>query len=863
MAGPPGRPATARDTSDRQGRFELDLLVGRPGPAVTMSRPDPSDTVADIALRFERSDFHPLETVVHVPLRFDEGKQVEERLSFYPLLSGPDGNPPVGRHRVLEVVVTKPDGKPLRAGRIVAHGVDNEFFAEAETDRQGRAELMLLEAPPNVIVVASADGLESSPRRVKLESTVERPGFALKASGTLSVAPTTPIEVNEVPSFLAGHRALENRDWQTAVTSFSRAMDERYSSGGRLLVDRGREISYLPYLGLGIALFNIGEYQEALAAFDTELSLQAVFTDRDAISNLKTYRRMAQTHLEKMPTRVAATPTRPSSTEPGDRAAAAGADEPVPRAAGIAEIDAGTDPVVEARIEPIADLISLESVPVEREDAAAVELELQRHLDQAIAELQAGRTTSAVAVLNRAIAIDPSSEPARRLLMQAYGALNRSLPTAAATGLAPVLPPVLLLSQPVATAGETLRRSRPRLEVAAIVLDDQPVIRVRCCTPAAEETTLSGELTGALYRFDLAQTVRLAPGSNVMALEVRDSDGLRAESRRSIVFARPWFRTSWFTSLVVLVLLLATLALWLPGYARRRRLLRRRFNPFVAGAPILDNDLFFGREATIERILQTLGSNHILIHGERRIGKTSLLHQLADRLRALQDPEVTFVPVYADVEGVAENEVLRVLREDIVEAFRSAGITTDDGSDPAGGDEAERLVETAKSMLGRLQTVDGKTPKIALLIDESDQLLTYSPATRDRLRRLIVGPLADHLVVLLSGVGIGQAAEAGDEPLLALFDRLELEGLVDEDAEQLIRDPIRGVFRVEDGVVARLLELTRRKPYQIQRLCVALVNRCHELGKRSIEVADVDLLHSSGALGGSASTPSGSSSAGS
>ena len=66
--------------------------------------------------------------------------------------------------------------------------------------------------------------------------------------------------------------------------------------------------------------------------------------------------------------------------------------------------------------------------------------------------LAAGRSETAIAVLNRAIAIEPGSETARRLLMQAYGALNRSLSLATGDYSAPSLPPVLLVSQPVATS---------------------------------------------------------------------------------------------------------------------------------------------------------------------------------------------------------------------------------------------------------------------------------------------------------------------------------------------------------------------------------------------------------------------------
>ena len=57
-----------------------------------------------------------------------------------------------------------------------------------------------------------------------------------------------------------------------------------------------------------------------------------------------------------------------------------------------------------------------------------------------------------------------------------------------------------------------------------------------------------------------------------------------------------------------------------------------------------------------------------------------------------------------------------------------------------------------------------------------------------------------------------------------------------------MRGPIEGVFRLDTAVVERILELSGRKPYAIQKLCAALVNRSHETGSRRITIADVESL---------------------
>ncbi len=59
---------------------------------------------------------------------------------------------------------------------------------------------------------------------------------------------------------------------------------------------------------------------------------------------------------------------------------------------------------------------------------------------------------------------------------------------------------------------------------------------------------------------------------------------------------------------------------------RRRSIdaVNRGFNPYVSGEPVRRDDMFYAR-GLVQRIVSTLHSNSIMIHGERRIGKTTLL----------------------------------------------------------------------------------------------------------------------------------------------------------------------------------------------------------------------------------------------
>lgn len=84
-------------------------------------------------------------------------------------------------------------------------------------------------------------------------------------------------------------------------------------------------------------------------------------------------------------------------------------------------------------------------------------------------------------------------------------------------------------------------------------------------------------------------------------------------------------------------------------------------NPYIAGNPIAGEQGFFGREDVlrqVERAIVAPGQNAVVIFGQRRIGKTSVLLQLQRRLDLKQ-----FVVVYQDLMDKATKPLGEVMRE--------------------------------------------------------------------------------------------------------------------------------------------------------------------------------------------------------
>jgi organic radical activating enzyme len=62
----------------------------------------------------------------------------------------------------------------------------------------------------------------------------------------------------------------------------------------------------------------------------------------------------------------------------------------------------------------------------------------------------------------------------------------------------------------------------------------------------------------------------------------------------------------------------------------------------------------------------------------------------------------------------------------------------------------------------------------------------------------------------------------------------------------LIERPIGKIFKLDSGVVERIISLTGGKPYLIQKLCISLVTRLHEQHRRRITIADVEAVGRTG-----------------
>ncbi len=253
-------------------------------------------------------------------------------------------------------------------------------------------------------------------------------------------------------------------------------------------------------------------------------------------------------------------------------------------------------------------------------------------------------------------------------------------------------------------------------------------------------------------------------------------------------------------------------------------------NPYIAGKALGDARGFFGREDVfrlVETVLSSPDQNSVVLFGQRRIGKTSILLNLRARL-----PSPPFVPVYFDLMDRARKSLADVLYE--LAATIAQELTL---PQPARADFDDEGRGFREKFLPTVYGALGSKKRLVLLFDEFDVLdvaqeeqLPANAAARaffPYLRELMTQEQRLGFVFV-----VGRKAEDLGIEFKTTFkaSRYQRVSVLDEDAaNELVRLAEReGTLRWADDAVARVLALTARHPYFTQLMCQLLFERAYQ-----------------------------------
>lgn len=268
-------------------------------------------------------------------------------------------------------------------------------------------------------------------------------------------------------------------------------------------------------------------------------------------------------------------------------------------------------------------------------------------------------------------------------------------------------------------------------------------------------------------------------------------------------------------------------------------------NPYVVGTPLqTGSPLFFGREDLVQFIHTNLSASHrnnLVLIGQRRTGKTSLLKQLPARL------DDNYLPVYLDGQTLGLDPGLPnfflTLATEITFALEDRGFEMDP---PELEDfQDSPLAAFERDFLARVRGLIGNR-HLLIMFDEFEEL--EAAVQRGNLESSIFGFLR-HLIqhspdlsVIFCGTHRIEELAADYWNILFNISLYQHIAFLDrEEALRLIQEPVAGFgMRYDDLALDKMWRVTAGHPYFLQLLCHSLVNRHNKTARNYVTIADVN-----------------------
>lgn len=269
-------------------------------------------------------------------------------------------------------------------------------------------------------------------------------------------------------------------------------------------------------------------------------------------------------------------------------------------------------------------------------------------------------------------------------------------------------------------------------------------------------------------------------------------------------------------------------------------------SPYIAGPPVKSREMFYGRKSVFDWIRENLSGtfqdNVLVLYGERRTGKTSVLYQMQHHL-----PE-TYAFVLIDLQTIAYGlsstaELLHAMARKVVNGLRKEGFDLPRVERNAYDEHPIEQFETLGEAIGDLAVSMGR--RAVIILDEFDLLIeaidrgSVSPFVFDVIRGLMQHQ--DGLSFIFAGAHALTAMIKN--PRSILFNtalRRKISFLERDEAERLIRDPVKEVLWYDDLAVEKILRVTAGQPYFIQYICHEIVNLARRDQKNFVTLRDVD-----------------------
>lgn len=271
-------------------------------------------------------------------------------------------------------------------------------------------------------------------------------------------------------------------------------------------------------------------------------------------------------------------------------------------------------------------------------------------------------------------------------------------------------------------------------------------------------------------------------------------------------------------------------------------------NPYIIGSVIDEPDNFFGRQSLFDFIKDNLQQNTplILLYGQRRIGKSSVLKQIPQKISYSEDQFIFIdfdIQVFVgDNQKHPINQIVHCLAKRIGEEIENS-LTTIPITIPTAEDIEDDPTIFHEDFLTQIYNILGEK-KLVLLLDEFDVLSEANNEGNVEFFRLINNWLSKWTERLFIIPVVGRHLK--ELPNLLSFrgrsPHKEISFLDKDSAEILITRPAKGVVTYQQNAIEEIFSLSAGHPYFTQVICSQLFNLARERQISKINPEDVKTI---------------------
>lgn len=292
------------------------------------------------------------------------------------------------------------------------------------------------------------------------------------------------------------------------------------------------------------------------------------------------------------------------------------------------------------------------------------------------------------------------------------------------------------------------------------------------------------------------------------------------------------------------------------------------YAPIADGGPVpVDSKMFYGREEFIANIVDAIiksPSKQIIIYGQKRCGKSSVMLHLKKRLLETGKTFCIFFSIGEIINNLSEASFYYKILNTIYTDLEFAELDGLCGHTPSfclpsyadfKSEDEENPLNTFTKYMVKFKLACKHTPgwedkNLVVMIDEFTYLYTeikkgnISPSIMKQWKAVTQNERAQFSVVLV-GQDVVPSFKKEDyaRNAFGVIQDIRLTYLKETPARDLIEKPIldeNGNSRYIDDAVTKIIEYTSRNPYYIQIFCARLVDYMNQ--NKSISVTEADVI---------------------